>query len=116
MSARIAVLLAIAVVLGSVANAVSPRGLSWTHPLGRDLRARIVDTGLNPVSIRQLPDLLPKVRLIDARPIEEFKIGRLAGAKSFPWKDVDNGKIPLPPAGGPTMIYCANEVCEYALR
>jgi len=116
MSARIAVLLALAVVLGSVANAVSPRGLSWTHPLGRDLRTRIIDAGLNPVAIRRLPDLLPKVRLIDARPAEEFRIGRLPGAKSFPWKDVDNGKIPLPPAGGPTVVYCANEFCEDALR
>jgi len=116
MIARIAVLLAVAVVLGSVANAVSPRGLSWTRPLGRDLRARIVEAGLNPVAIDRLPDLLPKVRLIDARRADEFKLGRLAGAKSFPWRDIDDGKIPLPPAGGPTVVYCANEFCEDALR
>jgi len=116
MSARIAVLLAIAVVLGSVANAVSPRGLSWAHPLGRDLRARIIDAGLNPVPIGKLPDLLPKVRLLDARPAEDFKLGHLIGAKSFPWKDVDHGNVPLPPAGGPTVLYCSNEFCEDALR
>ena len=53
--------------------------------------------GLNPVAISQLPDLLPKVRLIDARPADEFRIGRLAGARSFPWRDIDDGKLPLHP-------------------
>ena len=116
MSARIAVLLAVALVLGSAANAVSPRGLSWTHPLGRDLRARVLDAGLQPVRLSELPDLLPMVRLLDARPAEDFKIGRLPGAKSIPWKDIDGGRIPLPPPAGPTIIYCANEFCEDALR
>ena len=116
MLARIGVLLAVAVVLGSLANAVSPKGLSWTHPLGKGLRARVAEAGLRPVGIDQLRDLLPKVRLLDARSREEFKLGHLAGARSFPWKDVDDGKAPLPPAGGPTVVYCANEFCEDAFR
>jgi rhodanese-related sulfurtransferase len=118
MIARIGVLLAIAVVLGSLANAVSPRGLSWSHPLGLGLRARILDAGLQPVDVDRLPDLLRerKIRLLDARPSAEFKIGHLPGATSHPWKDVDDGKIPLPPADGPTILYCANEFCEDALR
>ena len=116
MIARIGVLLAVAVVLGSLANAVSPRGLSWTHPLGKGLRARVAEAGLRPVGIDQLRDLLPKVRLLDARPREEFKLGHLPGAQSSPWKDVDEGRAPLPPAGGPTIVYCANEFCEDAFR
>lgn len=116
MSARIAVLLAVAVVVGSIANAVSPRGLSWSQPLGKGLKARILEAGLNPVDIGKLPDLLPKVRLIDARRSDEFRIGRLAGAQSFPWRDVDDGRVPLPPPGGPTVVYCSNEFCEDALR
>jgi ArsR family transcriptional regulator len=118
MIARIAVLLAIAAAVGSLANAVSPRGLSWSHPLGRGLRAKILDAGLIPVDVARLPDLIRerRLRLIDARPAEEFRTGRIAGAISFPWKDVDAGTLALPPAGGPTVVYCANEFCEDALR
>lgn len=116
MIARIAVLLAIAAVLGGVANALSPRGLSWTQPLGKGLRARAVEAGLNPVDLDQLRALRPKVRLLDARRRDEFAIGRIPGAASVPWQEVDDGKIPLPPEGGPTVVYCANEFCEDALR
>ena len=118
MVARLAVLLVVAAALGSLANAVSPRGLSWCHPLGRDLRAKVLDAGLEPVAVERLPDLLRQrpIRLIDARPAGEFRIGHLAGAQSHPWKDVDDGKIPLPPPDGPTIVYCANEFCEDALR
>jgi rhodanese-related sulfurtransferase len=118
MSARIAVLLALAAVLGSAANAVSPRGLSWTHPLGQGLRARILEAGLHPVDLRQLSDLVlgGRVRLLDARPAGEYKTGHLAGAQSDPWKDIEEGKAPLPPAAGPTVVYCSNEFCDDALR
>jgi len=118
MSARIAVLLALAVVLGSAVNAVSPRGLSWTHPLGQGLRARILEAGLHPVDLNQLSDLVLKgrVRLLDARSAGEFRIGHLGGAQSFPWKDIEEGKAPLPPAAGPTVAYCSNEFCGDALR
>lgn len=116
MIARVGVLLCIAAVLGSLANAVSPRGLSWTHPLGTGLVARLVEAGIKPVRIDRLPDLLSKARLIDARPREEYRLGHLAGAIPTPWKEVDEGRIPLPPSGGPTVIYCSNEFCEDALR
>jgi|SRR5579862_2064771 len=118
MLARVAVLLAIAAAVGSLANAVSPRGLSWTHPMGRGLRAKLLDAGLAPVDVARLPDLLRgrRLRLIDARAAEEFRTGRIAGAASFPWKDVEAGTLPLPPPDGPTVVYCANEFCEEALR
>ncbi|HVR84853.1 MAG TPA: rhodanese-like domain-containing protein, partial [Planctomycetota bacterium] len=118
MSARLAVLLALAALLGSAANAISPRGLSWTHPLGQGLRARIGEAGLHPVDLSRLPDLILKrpLRLLDARPTAEYQIGHLAGAQSCPWRDIEEGKIPLPPPAGPTVVYCSNEFCDDALR
>jgi len=118
MGVRIAVLLALAAVLGSAANAVSPRGLSWTHPLGRGLRARISEAGIDPVDLDRLGHLIRsrRLRLLDARPAEEYRLGHLPGAQSLPWKDIEDGNAPLPPAGGPTVVYCANEFCEDALR
>jgi rhodanese-related sulfurtransferase len=117
MIARIAVLLAVAVVLGSVANAVSPRGLSWTKPLGKDQLAKIVDAGLIPVHQSALRDLIKDKlsRFVDARSREDFKIGRLPGAYSCPWRELEAGTATPPPQGGPIVVYCSNEFCDDAL-
>jgi len=116
--ARLAVLLAVAVVLGSAANALSPRGLSWTKPLGGGQRARVVDAGLVPVdqhALRQI--LLDRLsRLVDARPREEYKVGRLPGAYSCPWRELEAGAVTPPARGGPIVVYCSNEFCDDALN
>jgi rhodanese-related sulfurtransferase len=118
MIARLGVLLAIAILLGGAANAISPRGLSWTRPLGQDQRARIVDAGLVPVPQKALEqhnqDHL--FRLVDARSRADFKIGRLPGAYSCPWKELEDGTATPPPQGGPIVVYCSNEFCDDALN
>ncbi len=117
MLARITVLLAVAVVLGSVANAVSPRGLSWTKPLGKDQRARIVDAGLVPVEQSALTqsNRVTLWRVVDARSREDFKVGRLPGAYSCPWHELEAKTATPPPQGGPIVVYCSNEFCDDAL-
>ena len=117
MLARIAVLLAVSIVLGSAGNALSPRGLSWTRPLGKDQRARIVEAGLFPVEQSALRQNLHEglSRLVDARPREEYRIGRLIGAYSCPWRELQAGTATPPPQGGPIVVYCSNEFCDDAL-
>jgi rhodanese-related sulfurtransferase len=118
MLARLAVLLAIAAALGSAANAISPRGLSWTRPLGQDQRSRIVEAGLIPVPQKALEqnnqDHL--FRLVDARSREEYRIGRLKGSYSCPWKEFEEQTATPPPQGGPIVVYCSNEFCDDALN
>jgi rhodanese-related sulfurtransferase len=116
MIARIAVLLAVAVVIGSVANAVSPRGLSWTRPLGKDQRATIVDAGLVPVDQKAMRQRDPRWRLVDARSRKDFKIGRLPGAYSCPWRELEEKAATPPPQGGPLIVYCSNEFCDDAVN
>jgi rhodanese-related sulfurtransferase len=118
MVARLSVLLAVAIVLGSAANAISPRGLSWIRPLGKDQRARIVDAGLTPVSPKALEQNRPSIlfRIVDARPREEYRIGRLPGAYSCPWRELEAGTATPPPQGGPIVVYCSNEFCDDALN
>jgi rhodanese-related sulfurtransferase len=119
MIARIGVLLAVAAVLGSVANAVSPRGLSWREPLGQDLRARVEAAGFTAIGTEEMSRLSVRktATFVDARPAEEFRIGRIPGAISLPWRDVDAGKPgSLPPRGKPIVVYCANEFCFDSLR
>jgi len=117
MLARLAVLLAVALALGSAGNALSPRGLAWTRPLGKDQRARIVEAGLIPVPQKALEQDRPSIlfRLVDARPREEYRIGRLKGAYSCPWRELREGTATPPPQGGPIVVYCSNEFCDDAL-
>lgn len=114
---RILILLAVAVVLGSAANAVSPRGLSWTCPLGRGVAGQVADAGLVPVDLKTAQELVLKksIRIIDARPAEEFRIGRLPGAVNIPWRE---GRYPSsnPIKDVPVLVYCSNEFCEDALK
>jgi rhodanese-related sulfurtransferase len=119
MIGRIGVLLGIAFVLGGLANAVSPRGLSWKEPLGQDLRSQVAAAGFTPVSLAEMQVVFAtgSATLIDARPAEEFRTGRIKGALSLPWHDVDSGRSgTLPPRGKPVVVYCANEFCIDGLR
>ena len=106
---RILLLLAVAVVLGATANAISPRGLSWTRPLGRGVAGQAADAGLVPIDLPSVKKLLGSVLLLDARTAEDFAIGRLPGAVL--WKSGG----PLPPRDKPIVVYCANEFCEQAV-
>ena len=111
------ILLAVAGALGSAANALSPRGLSWSRPLGRGVAERVAAAGLVPVDLKTVQDLVGKksVRIIDARRAEEYRIGRLPGAVSIPWIE---GRQPssTPIRDVPVLVYCSNEFCDDALK
>ena len=107
---RILLLLAVAVVLGATANALSPRGLSWTRPLGRGVGPQVTNAGLVPVDLASMKKLVGSVTILDARAREDFAIGRLPGAVRW------NPDGPLPPRDKPIVVYCANEFCEDALE
>lgn len=117
---RIAALLGIAVLLAVLANAVSPRGLSWSEPLGKDLRAQAALEGLVPVGLAAARERLrdPAFLFLDARPRDEFEVGHLPGAVSLPWREVEEGAAPAapPPRGRAIVVYCANEFCETSLQ
>jgi rhodanese-related sulfurtransferase len=114
----ILLLLAVAVVLGATANAISPRGLSWTRPLGRGVSEEAIAAGLLPVDLNTVKSLLndPNVLFVDARAPEEFATGRLPRAVNVP-PDRGNGTARLTKTmDQPIVVYCANEFCEAALK
>jgi rhodanese-related sulfurtransferase len=117
---RLFLLLGAAVVLSGAVNALSPRGISWTDPLGPGLRGRLALAGLETVPLGAVVDGLRSGSLVfvDARPRDEFEVGHLPDATSFPWHDLEEGmpSPPLPPRDRPLVIYCGNEFCEAALR
>jgi rhodanese-related sulfurtransferase len=117
MGRRLGIVLGAGLLLGAVGNAVSPRGLSWSNPLGNGLRSRAAEEGLVPVNLDAARRILrlPGLVVLDSRPREEFRIGRLPGARSLPWAEAEEGRA-LPPPAGPVLVYCSNEFCESSLR
>src|SRR5688500_12158610 len=92
---RVAILLGAAAAVATPSNALRPRGLSWTKPLGPELRALAVEAGLVPVDLDALRPLLKdKVHFLDSRPRDEFEVGALPGAVSVPWKEIEEGRHP----------------------
>jgi rhodanese-related sulfurtransferase len=115
---RILILLAIAAFLAITANAVSPRGLSWSRPLGRGIGAQVADAGLVPVELKTVRGIVGdrSYRLIDARPPEEFAIGRIPGAVNIPWNPDAQLPSTLKDSDKRIIVYCDNEFCEQSLR
>jgi rhodanese-related sulfurtransferase len=116
--ARLLRLLLCSLAAGAAANAVSPWGIPWIDPVGKGLRARAAAAGLVPLA---LADVRARLRdssfvFIDTRPAEEFEVGSLPGARSLPWKEVEEGR-PIPSwAAGRVVVFCANEFCESSLE
>jgi len=114
---RILLLIGAACLFGAAANAVSPRGISWTRPLGRGIAAQVTDAGMVPVGLDDVRKIVAEksARFIDARKPELFSIGRLPGAINVPW-DADAPPKSLPERDKPLVLYCDNEFCEQSLR
>jgi rhodanese-related sulfurtransferase len=115
---HILTLLAIASALGAGANALSPRGLSWSRPLGRGIGPQVADAGLVPIDLKTMRGILGdrSYRLIDVRSREDFAIGRLPGAVNIPWNpDAQTPSVLVAPDKW-VVVYCSNEFCEQALQ
>ena len=106
---RLLILLAGSCLLGAGANAVSPRGLSWTRPLGRGIGPDVAAAGFTPVDLHSMLDLVRNGAVLpfDARTEEEYRIGRLPGARRT---------VTFPSDGRPIVVYCSNEFCDRALQ
>ena len=115
---RLLILVAIAATLGAGANALSPRGLSWTRPLGRGIGPQALDAGLVPVDLKTVRRIVGdrSYRLIDVRSREDFAIGRLPGAVSIPWNPDAKPPSALDVPDKWIVVYCSNEFCEQALQ
>ena len=115
---KLLALLGTAILVAAVTNAVSPRGIPWRDPFGQGLRARAALAGLVPVDLEAVRALLknPEMIVLDSRPRDEFGFGRLPGARSLPWADVEGGRGTPLSKEHPILVYCANEFCESSLR
>ena len=80
--------LAVAVVLGTVANVMPGRGVPWWGQGKQPPQAGTDFQWLDPVSADALRTSLPAVVLVDSRPAAEFAAGHVEGALSLPYTEV----------------------------
>lgn len=132
----IAVILAAGIVLGVAFNAIGLEsrpgwGIPW---IGKDRAEGLVSLDGAIEGLPEIPDLeepmeadLARVRLfheagaalfVDAREVEEYSAGHIAGAISMPY-DVAAGEPELmenlDPGGRPIVVYCGGGECELSI-
>lgn len=117
---QILVVVAAAAALGAVANTWGPRRIAWRGDWDRyiETEARRADVVLLSLSeVRKAVESRTRV-VLDARGGREFAAGRLPGAISLPWREVDRVlpsiEFMLDPSG-PILVYCVSDRCDEGL-
>ena len=116
---RLGILLAIALVLGTLAQILRPNPLPWLQDHRQDILVRALHERLPTVSAEQVLHRIERGDhlLLDARAPEEVEAGRLPGAISFPFAEKEilfADYAPLLGAEQPIIVYCSGEKCEDA--
>jgi rhodanese-related sulfurtransferase len=117
---QVLAVLAISAVLGLAANTWGPRRMAWREDWGQyvEVEARRAGLGVRPLSeVRKTVERRAGV-VLDARGRREFAAGRLPGAISVPWREVDRVlptvEFLLEPTR-PILVYCVSAYCDEGL-
>lgn len=110
-------LLALALVLGALAQTFSPTRIPWRADWSRYVETKALAAGL---TLATLADVKVMVRdqthlLLDARPVSDYDHGHLPGAFSLPQTDLDTYYpqiMPLLTPEQPVLVYCSGKECD----
>lgn len=117
---RAFVLAGVAVVCGVVTNLIHPRRIAWVGDWKHHVETKALAAGLqiaDTATARQIVEENTHV-LLDARPAEDYRRGRLPGAISLPFDSVDAEfpiLAPLFASGLPILVYCSGAACDESL-
>lgn len=110
-------IVAAAILLGSVANLVSPNRIRWAEDWSHYIESRALKAGITLITATQANDFFQDGRHIfmDARPADDFQKGRIPSAFSVPYENVEeailNVQMFLTPEQ-PIVTYCSGESCD----
>lgn len=113
-------LVAAGLVLGTVANLVSPHRIAWIGSWSDRVTQRADAAGLRVVDLATTRQLVQAGThlVFDARPAEAFQSGHLPGAISLPWQDVEQlftqyAGLLTPDTA--VLVYCSGADCEESI-
>ena len=114
---QIPAILAIALGMGLISNALRPGSLKLVGDWSAEARTTTATGEHLVISLSEAAKLFTEKAavFIDARSDEDFRKGHIQGAKSLPWQDVDQRFIEIAEEISPdvTIItYCDGETCK----
>jgi rhodanese-related sulfurtransferase len=109
-----------ALVLGTAAQFLGPRRISWVEDHSRRVEWRALQSGVEIVDVPRARDIVEagEFLVFDARKKEDFDAGHLPGALSFPFEsrlEIYKDLAALLSPDQPVMVYCSGRDCEDAL-
>jgi rhodanese-related sulfurtransferase len=108
---------AIAAVLGTAANVISPRRIPWVEDWSHYIEARALQEGLTLITTAEAWEYFQRGThiFLDARSDEEYRQERIPGAFSLPFMAMEE-KMPevqfLLGPSFPIVTYCSGETCD----
>lgn len=114
---QVASLVAVALVLGALAQAFSPTRIPWREDWSRYVETKALKAGL---PLATLADVQRMVReqshvVLDARPVADYDKGHIPGALSLPQTELDTYYpqiLPLLTPAQPLLVYCSGQECD----
>lgn len=118
---RTGIILAAAILAGTLNNLVGPRRIPWVKDWTNQLEVTVREAGLRVVTLAETQTLVRegRVTLFDARPLPDYEKGALPGALPFPEGDADTWLPQYMPSllpEDPILIYCSGQDCDESLR
>jgi rhodanese-related sulfurtransferase len=118
---RIGIILLVCGMVAVIANSVHPRNIPWVQNWSNHIEAKAKRNGIKviplSVALRKFQSL-EDVAFIDARSVEEFEAGHIAGAVSVPFQSLEE-QFPmigsLIDSGQELIVYCKNRECDDSL-
>ena len=110
-------ILAVAALLGFAANTLSPRRIPWTEDWGNYIETKALREGVLLVTTPRAKELADQHAciILDARPAADYQAGRIPGAISLPYDNVEaelaHVQVLLSPSQ-PIMTYCSGKQCD----
>jgi rhodanese-related sulfurtransferase len=113
-------LLAAALVAGTIANTLGPRRIPWTGSVAARLEAEARKSGIAVMSVSEARTALDAGThlLLDARAPAEHAARRIPWSISLPWRTVDVSHEALAPMLDPgrrLIVYCRGAACDEGL-
>ncbi len=115
---RVVALLVLGTALGLLANALRPAGaIPFVQDWGHYVEAKALEAGIGIVDTEQTQQRLNDGRamILDARPEEEFREGRLPGAMSVPYNEIESAFEQVQLFFTPEteiITYCSGQACD----
>ena len=119
-TARAALILAVALALGTAANLLSPRRIPWTQDWSNYVADRAREEGIPVIDLARMQTLAAggRAMIFDARSAADYADGHIPGSLSLPYAEAEDAFSDLRmllTRGDTIVVYCSGRECDESL-